>query len=448
MMSGVRIVALVALLGITLILPGAGGPIAAAVIWAASATILARSQPNGLMSLACIYVLVLGAFHLGLVVPSALGLALDEPPPWMQSPQLRTALGLFSTATVSVALGASLAARPQEVVALPTLPPQPQLFGVGCLVALLGAGLLWIGVWQLGLLSSGYDVYFERAVTEDVRFFGFGLMLFPIGLLVAAVGATSGQMAALGLAFAVVLGPLFLAGFRGPTLVQMMALFAVWVHKDGRTARRVAAASLLAAVILVPVIKMSRNAEADGSEAKVRVDPLAVLEEAGGSLYPLVVTAESVEPGVERLWMGRSYVMGLKRIIPNVSTRWSAPDQRVLTPSAWATLHADQWTYEHGGGIGFSGIAEPYLNFGLAGVVSVFVLIGWVLRRWDHWLCREPFRAALGAASFGCVLWTVRNDSIELFRVFALAGLTVLAAWLAARLGTRRQLAPPAQPVH
>ncbi|BDG08520.1 O-antigen polysaccharide polymerase Wzy [Anaeromyxobacter paludicola] len=436
-MRGVYTALLVALLGVTLLLPGAGGALAAAGIWLACVLVVARSHPNGLMSLACLYLVLLGLFHLGLVVPVTLHPGPGELPEWLASRHLPTALGLFSTAAVAVALGATLVPVPAREEPESHLPAEPQLFRVGRAVAALGAVLLWIGVWQLGLLSSGYDVYFERAMSEDVRFFGFGLMLFPIGLLVAAVGATPRQMAWLAAGFGLVMGPLFLSGFRGPVLVQMISLSAVWAHKDARVARRVSLIAAAAALVLIPVIRMTRNA---GEEEKrdLRVGPMAVFEEAGGSIYPLVVTAEGVESGTEPLWLGRSYLFGLKRIVPNVSTRWRAPGGRVLTPSAWATLQADPWTFEHGGGIGFSGIAEPYLNFGKAGVVLFFFAVGFVIRRFDGWLERDPFRAAVGAASFGAVLWTVRNDSIELFRVLAIASLTVLAAWAVARFAAQR----------
>lgn len=428
-MRAIRLVVLSCLLGVTSVLPGAGGPLLAGAIWLVCLVLLARAHPNGLMSFACLYLLLLGLFHLGFVVPWAVGLLPGPHPEWLSSPWLGTALGLFASATLAFALGATLGETSSPDRAVPFADPSAQLFRLGKWVALLGAGMLWLGVWKLKLMTSGYDVYFERALTEDVRFFGFGLMLFPLGVLVAAIGATPAQMSGIGLAFTIVLGPLFLAGFRGPTLVQFIALLAVWAHKDLRSARRVAAAGLLVATALVPVIRMSRNIEDKTSQRAVRFEPMAVVEEAGGSFYPLMVTVESVASGAEPLWMGRSYLTGLGRILPNVSIRWSAPKTFTLSPSAWATRQADPWAYEHGGGIGFSGVAEPYLNFGLPGVVTIFLLLGYVVARCDGWLRSEPIRATIGAASFGSLLWTVRNDSVELFRVFVISALIALVAW-------------------
>jgi oligosaccharide repeat unit polymerase len=437
-----RIAWLAALLGVVLLLPGAGGALGAACVWALCLTILVRSHPNGILSLSALYLLLLGVFHLGLVVPVALGLTQGTPPAWLRSPQLGTALGLFSVATAAFTLGARAHAQPIARRDTHPLEPQRELLWVGCLVAALGGTLLWVGVMQLGLLSAGYDSFFERHMTQDTRNFLFGLMLFPMGVLVAAVGATPRQMFALGALVAIVLAPLFLTGFRGPVIVQMASLLAVWTWKDRRTARRLAVAGVLLAMLLAPAIRASRDLE---REFRIEAfDPFEVLTEAGGSLYPLIVTAEAVEPGSEPLWMGRSYAAAVRRIVPNVSAHWAAPPARALTPSAWATLRADPWVFDHGGGIGFSGIAEPYLNFGVAGVVLVFLLLGLVIQWWDRSLGGgSPFLAAVGAAAFGFVLWTVRNEATELLRAIAYAAAAVFGAWILSRALRRRRRDTP-----
>jgi len=439
MSSALRITFLSVLLGTTLLLPVAGTPLGAACTWAVCVTVLARSHRNGLLSLACLYLSLLGLFHLGLVVPTALGVTGATPPDWMRSSHLQTALVLFSVASAAFTLGARLLAPARREDPAFSLGAQPQLFWVGALVAAIGATFLWVGVLQLDLMSSSYGAYWERAMSEDVRFFGFGLMLFPIGLLVAAVGATPGRMFALGGLVLVVLGPLFLRGFRGPIIVHVAALLAIWDRKDARVARRVAVAVVLAVMVLVPAIRVSRDLGPGGPSDLGTIDPVAVLLETGGSLRPVVVTAERIERGAEPLWMGQSYAMAVGRILPNVGA-WARPGGHTLSPSAWATMHAEPWIFEHGGGIGFSGVAEPYLNFGTIGVVLFFLLLGLAIQSWDRWLSRDPFRAAIGAATFGFVLWTVRNDSVEVFRAAAFASATVLAAWIACRI--RRPRAP------
>lgn len=437
-MNGLRITALLALLGLVLVAPETRHPLAVGCIWAACLAVLARSHPNGMLSLGALYLLLLGLFHLGLVVPIALGVTRAERPGWLSSWQLDGALGLVAAAIVAFTLGARLRAPPLEGEQGRTLPAQPQLFWVGTAVAVLGATLLWIGVWQLGLLSQGYSVYYERALREDVRFFGFGLMLFPIGLLVAAAGATPRRMFVLGAMLLLVLGPLFMRGFRGPTIVHVTALLAVWTRKNVRAARRVALAVAAGAMILVPAVRLSRDVEGAAGELG-SVDPIAMVLEMGGSLYPLVVTAEVLESGREPPWMGRSYAMAAERLTLNLGARRrELSATRDLAPNSWVTLHADPWAFEHGYGIGFSGVAEPYLNFGLAGVVGFFLLLGFVIQSWDRSLTNHPFRAAVAAATFGFLLWTARNDSMELLRALGIATAVVAAAWSLAGSRARR----------
>lgn len=443
--AALHVVGLTVLLFGALLLPGAGGALAAACVWAACVTIVARSEPSGIVSLPGMYLLLLGLFHLGLVVPVALG-ATSEAPSWLSSPQLGLALGLFSTATIAFTLGTFLHAPPRasEERAREPLAPQRQLFWMGCLVALVGATLLWIGIAQLGILSARYIAYYERALSEDVRFFGFGRMLFPIGLIIAAVGATRRQMFALAAGIAIVLGPLFVQGFRGPFIVHSMALLAVWANKDRRMARRLAGVTFAAAIVLVPAVRMARNEDANVLRAAGEVDPLAFILEAGGSLRPLVVTAEAVGSGAEPLWMGRSYASAARRVVPNLSARRLTTS--ALAPNAWATRQADPWVFERGGGIGFSGVAEPYLNFGVPGVVLVFVGLGILLHACDRWLRAGRaalFRAAIGAACFGFVLWTVRNDAMEVGRAIVLAAVTALGAWALARVPRAQAPADP-----
>jgi oligosaccharide repeat unit polymerase len=437
--NAIRSLLLATLLGLTLLVPAAGDPLVAGGLWLLCVVLLARSHPGGVLSFACLYLLLLGIFHLGLVVPLVLGLSPATPPAWMGSASLSASLSLVSTAAAAFTLGARLLGGSRRDELAPTLPARPVLLLSGSLVALLGAGVLLWGGRQAGVFSTGYGAVFQRALTADIRAFNVGMMVFPIGVVVAAVGASRWQMLPLAAAVLAIMAPLFLAGFRGPIIVQLATLLAVWAHKDGRTARQVALGLALAAIVLVPAVRATRDERRDVREGLGQFDPLALFLEAGTSLYPLVVTTERIGSGAEPLWLGRSYAVAASRVVPNLGQR-AGLEGRAQTPNGWATLHADRWLYERGGGIGFSGVAEPYLNFGLAGVVVYFLLLGTVMQRWERWLERDPFRAAIGASTFGFVLWTVRNETLELFRSMAFAVVVVGGAlWLHRVL--RRRLA-------
>lgn len=427
-------IALLVLFGVNAVAPGVGGPLPVALIWVACLVLLATSNPRGLLSMEALYLLLLGLFHLGLIVPVALGVEADPRPEWLDSPYVSMALGLFTSATLSFTLGVRLGPS-QEEEGEGILPPRSSLYWVGSLAALVGAGLLWVGILQLGILGGAYGDYWEQALSADVRFFGFGLMLFPMGLVIAAVGSTPRQMLALGLALALVTGPLFAGGFRGPLIVQAAALVVVWMRKDPRMARGLAVLGTVGLLVVVPGVRLARNLDTTLSEALRTARPLDFVLEAGGSLYPLVATCELSR--TEPFWMGRSYWMAARMIVPNIalSSTPGRQEKRSLTPSAWVTKHMSPWEYEHGGGLGFSGVAEPYLNFGSWGVVVFFLLAGYMVRTCDRWLTGNQFRAAVVAAVFGFMLWTVRNEMLVVFRTVAYASLIVAAAWVVDRLG-------------
>jgi hypothetical protein len=430
-------VAVVTLGAVQLVAPGLGGPVGAAFFWLLCIAILARRSPCGMLSPAVLYLLLLGLFHLGAIVPVTLGAAPGYPTDWIRSRHLATALGLFSVATAAFTLGSLVPSRgPQRLG--DGLAPHANLFRVGLAVGVLGVTILWIGVAQIGLMSISYAEYFERSAAQDFRLFGFGLMLFPIGILIAAIGASPRQLALLAMGYACAVAPLFVAGFRGPVIVHAAALLAIWARKDLRTARRVAAASAALVLVLAPAVKLARNLDQPLSTALAQAHSLDTLLEAGGSMQALVVTSELIESGAEPLWLGRSYLMAVQRVVPNLSTRWTpAARTRMVTPSAWVTMHTDPWVYERGGGIGFSGVAEPYLNFGRLGVLLFFALLGYVIQFLDVGGEGSPHRAAVAAASLGFLYWTVRNDTAPLLRAVAFAGGAALVSWLAGRLLSR-----------
>jgi hypothetical protein len=444
MTRALRVIVLGVILAATALLRGAIGPLAAGGVWAVCLVVLIRSHPSRLLSLAPLYLLLLGMFHLGVVVPVELNLARVEPPEWIRSPQLGTALWLFTMACAAFTLGARLQpSRSTGEQSAPTL-AQPELFWTGLAMALAGSVLLWIGIHKLRIFDTTYFGTYERAVSEDFRFYLFGRMVVPIGLLVAAAGATRRQMVVLGLLFAADMGPLFFHGVRGPTILHAAALLAVWAVKDRATARSIGMVLGVLAIALVPVIRVTRDVENASVLKSVReMDPMEVLLEAGGSLYPVVITAEQVESGRERLWMGHSYRQGAEHVLLNLSSRRSRYDTQDLYPNAWATREVDPSLFEQGGGIGYSAVAEPYLNFGPPGVVVFFLLLGVFIGACERWMKRDPFRAGIGAATFGFVLWAVRDDSVAVPRALALACAAVFGAWILKRLRRDRRLPRP-----
>ena len=87
----------------------------------------------------------------------------------------------------------------------------------------------------------------------------------------------------------------------------------------------------------------------------------------------------------------------------------------------------DPWTYKNYGGMGFSAIAEPYMNFGVPAIVLYFSVLAFFLVWLEQVSVRNSYTLAAWALILGPLLWTTRNDSSNFFRAAAWGLLTLVA---------------------
>jgi hypothetical protein len=213
-------------------------------------------------------------------------------------------------------------------------------------------------------------------------------------------------------------------------------MFAV-LHKRGlrlpRIAYLVGVPAVLTIIPIVRAVRADRLGDRGISTHLAITAPIAAVEEMGGSLRALVHTVEYLEN--EPFRWGRTYWQALQSAVPNVAFSWQGgeylPLER-LPPSHWMTLQAAPHTYRAHGGLGFSAVAEPYMNFGVAGVAAYFFLLAALLVATYRWDAAKPSRMAVWAVVLGPLLWTVRNDFHGFFRPVLLGIACVAAARLIA----------------
>jgi hypothetical protein len=403
------------------------GALPAFLVWLACLVVVVRDlRPSGLLSFPATYLLLLGVFHLGLVVPLALGARPRFDEDWLHSGSMSKSLVLVALASACFALGVVAGGRDHDGGSSPDDPVAARSLLIGGLLwAAVGAVLYWKGGESLGVLRMSYDDYWTTIEVSDNRAFSTGLMFVVSGALVAAAGASRRSMWYLAVGLALALAPIFARGFRGIPITTGIAFLVVWYRKSPRVATRVALIGCALALVLVPAIRMTREAAIAPVATPVsQVNPFEFFTEAGGSLRPLVETLQAIDSGRERLWMGRSYSLAAARVVPNVSLRWEATanEEASLTPDQWVSRRADDWK------LGFSGVAEPYLNFGIAGVVLYFAALGFLLVRADALAGRNPYWCAVVASTQAALLWTVRNDVMALIRTAAWSAAVVLTA--------------------
>jgi hypothetical protein len=382
-----------------------------------------------------VYLSILGLFHLGLVVPWALGIYDISRMSSFSPYGLSRSIALIDYSIVAFHIGIILALSRKKPIWFSqsvTETEDKSVYLCGCL--LLGVGIAMFIVGLIGLDPLGYfrltysETYRLRA-ESDPRLFGSGITVAFIGLSIAAAGASRRHFRVVSVVGAVWLGSLMYLGFRGPTVIAALIVYIIARKKGLRIpplASIVAAALLL---VILPVLHESRELPLNDRLAHLSLNDVNILDapaEMGTSIRPLVETVDLLGPHDFRL--GRTYWTAIKGIVPNLALRWEASSPTSdadLPPAHWITALVDPWTYKNYGGIGFSAIAEPYMNFGIPGVLIYFLSLSFFLIYLEQISIRSAYALAAWALILGPLLWTTRNDFTNFFRPAAWGLLTL-----------------------
>ena len=375
-----------------------------------------------------LYLVVLGLFHLGLLVPSALGLYDVGRIGWFQTHGISKAVGLVIYAILAFQIGifASFArvSRPSSTVTENRINLEDsRIFFAGCFLFIIAVIMFVTGVIRLdptNYYRLTYSETFRLRAESDPRFFGSGITIASIGLCLAVAGGSKRQLRFAFLCTVIWVSGLFYLGFRGLMLIAGLIVYAIAVKKEWAFPKWLpwCAAALL--LIAVPMERIARDEPLDARSVTTTLRDLNMLDapaEMGASIRPLIETADLVDSTNYRY--GRTYLIGLKAVLPNLAVRWEAPSAESvdeLPPSHWITATVDPWSYRNYGGMGFSAVAEPYMNFGVVGVILYFALIAFLLVRLEQVSFRNSYALAAWGLILGPLLWTTRNDFSNFFR--------------------------------
>ena len=237
------------------------------------------------------------------------------------------------------------------------------------------------------------------------------------------------------------MGGIFVLGFRGFALIPGLMVLALLDRRGYRAPRWLQLALAAAVLLAIPMARAIRDEGLGRGSLEAawgEVHPLSGVVEMGGSLRPLVQTLLYLE-GQPWRW-GRTYWQSLGTIWPNLAQTWEGGRYialQDLPPNHWLTAQADPEMYRNHGGLGFSAVAEPYMNFGTPGVLLYFWCLGALLTRAAAFHSARPLPLAASAMVLGPLLWTTRNSFEIFFRPAVWGLLVVLAGWLASALARR-----------
>lgn len=372
-----------------------------------------------------LYLILIAFFHLGLVVPWALGAYDINRVSWFTPYGLTRSLALITYSLLAYQYGLLAALRGEafsddSTVERDSKFEDSKLFAAGNSLFLVGALMFVLGLIQLdpvGYYKLTYYDTFRLRAESDPRLFGAGIMFASIGLCLAVAGASKRRLWTTFLCTGVWASVLFYLGFRGPALIVCLVVYALSLKKGIEFPRWFPWLCFFSLLVAIPIIGMVRDEPLNERTFGYSVNILDVPIEMGQSIRPLIETESRIGPTDYR--HGKTYLIALKSIIPNLALRWQASTTEVLDdlpPNLWITALADPWTYKNYGGMGFSAIAEPYMNFGVAGVVGYFLLLAYALVRLEQVSIRSSYALATWGLILGPLLWTTRNDSSNFFR--------------------------------
>jgi hypothetical protein len=375
-----------------------------------------------------LYFTLLGFVHLGLVTPWALGIYDVSRAPWFVTYGLSPALALVTYSILAYQTGLIVAVAGSQDIKLSHKPNGPyldsrRLFLAGSCLFFSGAMMFVAGLVGLdpaGYFRLTYSDTFRLRAESDPRFFGSGITLVLIGLSLAVAGAPRRRLAAVFWGTGLWCLLLFYLGFRGPALIAALIVCAVALKKGVSFPRWLPWLAAGLVLLAVPVVHVIREQPINERSLGVSLSDLNLLDgpaEIGSAIRPLVETCSLIDQGSYRY--GRTYLLGLKGILPNLAVHWEAPSAGSidsLPPSHWITAIADPWSYKNYGGIGFSAVAEPYMNFGIVGVIGYFFLLALILVRLEQVSIQSSEALACWAVLLGPLLWTTRNDFTNFFR--------------------------------
>lgn len=452
-------------------------PSLVAVIWLACYLVASYRAFGTIYLFTSAYVIGLFVFHLGLLLQDGFGLI--APLKWESGLGPWAIRAAWSTNLALACIGTGLSAyalmyRPRKL-------PSPA--AASALAQQNLAGLYDVGVGLLiascVLFVAAFANYgnllaltrLELFHLSDTRFISVFSMMAPSAAIALLLGATRKGQRRLAYAVALFAFVVFLlSGQRTTALFPLMAGAVCWVKLGRRINPLLAGAAGLSLLLIIPVVGYLRTLGTYGditnteaiSQAAEYADVGAAFREMGGSIGPLMYTLMLI-PAEETYRYGSSYLNYFLDVIPNVGLQADSSTSREavlqilrsqgreaallkMNPGDWASFHIIPEQFAFGGGAGYSGIAEPYFNFGYAGILVYFVALGLFLGRLESMpLILQRNWLFFGVLMYWHLLPTVRNG----FAVFLKPTVFILIAiiiWALVRRFFPRS-APRAAPV-
>ncbi len=212
-------------------------------------------------------------------------------------------------------------------------------------------------------------------------------------------------------------------GARYPAVAPVIAYALLW-HRIIRPLPRVLmiGVAMFVFAVVLPLVGATRDKPAD--------DPFAPVTTATGGMIPftgVLVETESTTatiahtltlvPSVRKFDHGTQYFYAASTLVPNLF--WTLhPATRHGLAGDWVTWIVDPGFAASGGSLGYSFIAEAYLNWGWIGGPIFLGIVGFFFAQLVYWGCSAatPARMAVVASFLTFIIFWARGESINIVR--------------------------------
>jgi hypothetical protein len=386
------------------------------------------------LSVGAVYLMLFWTFHYGLAFTAICFPHLIDRQPywtvaWLFTPNARLAMLLgvvgASGCVFGLALGGAGRARAAE-----TRPEyEPTLYRYGCLLLVLGLVASAVVIFRnggTGVFALGYLEF--RAAMLGPTLLQTSVDLAQLGCLLALCGAGADRWKRPLAAFAPLAAVMMAVGLRMEAMVPLVS-FAVILRSRGiRLPRTGIVIAIVAAVILIPVVRevrmtgIANEADADLGD----VSPLETFTELGGTLRAAKAYIDWIDQGDEYL-LGASYWAPFDR---QLLTRLIPGHEQIPVEQDVRVPARDIATRE--GAVGESATGEAYYNFGPIGPFLFYGCVGLLFAGLDRWASTSAYASAvLGVAVFA-LYFNIRSGWLWVPAHIGL-GIAVVAACYVAR---------------
>lgn len=217
---------------------------------------------------------------------------------------------------------------------------------------------------------------------------------------------------------------LFMIGYRGHAIMPILGFAFLYDKQYKRiNTKKVALIGSILLFVVFPLIKNFRNATQATSISDLTdytiesIQEMTILREMGSSSKTVGYTMQLV-PSSRDFDFGAGYFWATTSLLPNVFGDGVHPAIKYANYGQWLTKEVNPYAAKTGGGVGFSFIAEAYLNFSFFGLFFL-MLLGGALVKLEYMATKKSIYIIVLACFLSFFLMYSRGQFLDMTRAFA-----------------------------